>query len=300
LAAIKKFKLISSTIIIGAIVIFLLSTSFFVKADSIALYFDWSLEQNSDVGGHLTLSGFPSVMDVNQTYKIEITLTLEYGMNLNLGFLNFSLDLANSEDQTLHLGYCGINSTLNKADSVSLISIWTINSTFNQTEGILKINSSQGYFMTSPKEIKVKLRLGNSLTLTELPTNVHRGDEALIKGKWEPVDNETLKYASQWVSISLTYLTPNGTEIVRRTGIDESGFFSDRIKPDYEGTWKVKASWNGTERYAPTFSSVETFEVQPPIPWYLFVAAIVVTIYVIWIVIAFTINKIFPREEQIY
>ena len=294
MAALKKFKLIFSTIIIGVIVIFLLSTSFFVKADSTTLYFDWSLEQNSDVGGHLTLSGFPSVMDVNQTYKIEITLTLEYGINQNLGFLNFSLD------KTLPLGYCGINSTLKKADSVSLISLWITNSTFNQTEGILKINSSQGYFMTSPKEIKVKLRLGNNLTLTELPTNAHRGDPVLIRGKWEPVDNETLEYSSQWVSISLTYLSPNGTEIVRRTGIDTNGFFSDRINPEYEGTWKVKASWNGTERYAPSFSSVETFEVQPLIPWYLIVAGILFISSIILIAISPTINRIFPKREQIY
>ena len=271
-----------------------LSTVIVVNAESTTLYLDWNLKNDPETGGHLTLSGFPKTMEDNQTYKIEINLTLERGPDQTLESLKFSLNA--SAVDTITLGNCAINSTMKKSDSVTIYSHWTLRNISDKTEGTLIIESGNGRsIVTTPTEITIKLRQPNTLRLLNLPKTLNRGESFVIKGKLNFSGN--IDYNVTWSKISLIYLKPNGTEIIRETSTNDIGYFTDTFVPDLEGMWRVKASWNGTEKYVASSSSVETFEVQGPIPIYLYLAIVGVSV---WIVVTLIVHAFVRKKEQIY
>ena len=269
--------------------IILVSTISSVTADSTTLYLDWNLVENTDVYGHLTLSGVPETMEYNQTYKVEITLTLESYDPHDLRKLDFYLNTS-STGRALPLGNCAINSTLHRAESFTLYSHWKIEhdeiSPF-LTEGKLLINSTIGKtatektLETTPRDITIKLKESSILELTDakvkivpFPNPLNLIEEVSVEGNLKNSSFASIDYIT-WSKISLTYLSPNGTEIIRQVSTNDIGHFTDKFVPDLVGTWRVKATWNGTEKYSAATSSVKLFEVQGPNQWILPIAIVV-------------------------
>ena len=246
---------------LGIIFILLASAAKVGNADSTTLYLDWSLD-TENASGHLTITGYPQVIELGQTYKIEITLTLESGDSFDLESLNFKAKLTNGT--SLDLGYADfvLDSTLNKNESLTMISHLKIEKMPDQHEGTLIIASKKGDLSTIPNEIKVRFKLNNVLNMI-VPEILYKGDTLFVKGSIKP--------ALEMVKINLTYLKPNGTEIVRGVSPDKNGEFNDDYKPDIEGNWWVKASWSGNEKNAATSSEIYSFEVQSPMPFLLII-----------------------------
>lgn len=287
--AIKKLSKSKMCGVLSLVVLIALLTSTLisVNAESTILYLDWKLEGTPIVYGHLTLSNFPNVMEENKTYKIEATLTLESGNNQDLGYLYFRVHFS-EEDSNADLGYSYINTTLNRADSVALISHWKIADLDDYNEGKLVVESDKGIFTLSPEDIKIKFPTKNILSMN-VPEEVNRGDALPIEGSMNP--------SEEGAKISLTYIKPNGTEIIRVATIDRNGTFTDNFAPDIEGTWWVKASFNGTKDYAASSTNLSSFRVQPVMPSYLIIAAIG---FVVWLSTMPFIYKYKINTQRIY
>lgn len=256
------------------------------NADSTTLYLDWKLENNNSVFGHLTLDNFPSIMEKNITYRIEVILTLDSGDQQDLGYLNFKA--YNSEDQTgITLGYSYLNATLNKADSVTLVSHWKYTVSHNLTEMNLVVESEKGNFILSPEQNVIKFPLMNTLSIS-VPEKVSRDDILSVTGSMHP--------SNQGLKITLTYVQPNGSEIVRRTIVDGNGLFTDNIKPDLEGTWWVKANFNATQNYAKSSTELLSFKVEPLMPYWILIA---IFIFIIWLFVTLYCYNYKPVEKTI-
>jgi hypothetical protein len=277
---------VSSIMIISILLLFSMR---FVSADSTVLYLDWEMPGDIVGEGHLTISGFPTVMEENQTYKTEITITLDIGENINPGKFKFGI----RENDELNFGYAFLNSTLQKGQSVTLISHWKIEDIPNNlTEGTLKIvnatANNNATLNTTPQDIKIKFRIESQLNLT-VPKTLTIWGTLLVEG------NVTKN--AEGAKISITYLGPNGTEIVRGTSTDIDGNFNDEFKPDLEGTWWIKASWNGTEKYAAASSTLQSFEYKPAFP---FLLALAIIGFSIWVGVTSYVWKVKRDTEQIY
>ena len=280
-------KLKMYTALLSACIITLLALNVIsVNADSTTLYLDWRLEDNQTVYGHLTLSNFPKVMEKNKTYKIEVILTLESGNNQDLGCLKFKVT-SSENDNYVDLGYSFINSVLNQSDSVTLVSHWKVVDPIDYNGGKLVVDSDKGKFILSPEENEVKFPVKNILSIN-VPEEVSRGDVIFITGSMNP--------SEEGMIISLTYLQPNGTEIIRSTTVDSEGVFTDSMTPDTEGKWLIKASFNGTQDYDTSLTDWTSFNVQPVMPFLLILA---LTGLIGWASVTLWVYKNQINEERI-
>lgn len=98
-------------------------------------------------------------------------------------------------------------------------------------------------------------------TVTKIPTtitasvskgNVKVGEEQVVTGRIEP--------SVPGVEVTITYVKAGGVKIVHKVSTASDGSFKDVIKPDAGGTWTVKASWEGNEKYEGAVSEEITFE----------------------------------------
>jgi hypothetical protein len=285
-------KTLYASVELGLICILLLSSIRSVHADSTTLYLDWKLE-NGDSAGHMTISGYPTAIEENQTYKVEITLTHEKGAIPDFKYLNFTVDGINNVDP-IFLGYSSINSVLEK-NATTLISHWkTQDIPTNQKEGALKIiTDNNETVITTPELIAVKFKTTNTLKLIP-PNSLNKGDVMTVKGN---ITMEGESVPTTGIIINLAYLNPNGTEILRKVTVDENGNFMDRYVPNLDGTWWIKASWNGTEKYSRASSSTYSFEVYPQIPFWLYLG---IAGLILWVAVSLPILKWYFKTEQIY
>jgi hypothetical protein len=277
---------------LGLIFILLLSSIRSIQADSTTLYLDWKLD-NGDSAGHMTISGYPSAIEENQTYKVEITLTHEKGAIPDFKYLNFTVGGNNNFDP-IFLGYSSINSVLEK-NATTLISHWkTQEIPPNQKEGTLKIITDKNDTVkTTPELIAVKFKTTNTLELAP-PISPNKGESMTVKGN---ITMEGESVPTVGIIINLAYLNPNGTEILRKVTVDENGNFVDEYVPNLDGTWWIKASWNGTEKYSQASSKTYSFEVYPQIPFWLYLG---ITGLIVWVAVSLSLLKWYSKTEQIY
>jgi hypothetical protein len=276
----------------------LLSNIKSVIADSTNLYLDWELE-NGNSAGHLTISGYPTAIEENQTYKVEITLTHEKGAIPNFDYLNFTVKWSNNDNLSSLLGYSSIHSALEK-NGTTLISHWKSQEIpNNQQEGTLRIVTNNGDTLkTEPEIIKVKFKASNTINLN-VQSSLNKGDIMETKGN---ITIESNSITSEGIIISLSYLNPNGTEILRKVTTNKDGNFIDKFDPNMEGTWWCKASWNGSEKYSKASSEIIPFEVNSQIPFWLYIGTVVLAL---WAIISLIIyrwpNDWWPsKPEDIY
>ncbi|MGP3702923.1 MAG: CFI-box-CTERM domain-containing protein [Candidatus Bathyarchaeota archaeon] len=95
-------------------------------------------------------------------------------------------------------------------------------------------------------------KISTSLEISPLPREVDVGKKLTIEGKITP--------PLAGVEVTLTYIKAGGVKIIHISTTNLNGVFTDTITPDAGGTWKVKASWKGDEKYEASESQELTFE----------------------------------------
>jgi hypothetical protein len=96
------------------------------------------------------------------------------------------------------------------------------------------------------------MKIPTSIELSPPPKEVEVGKELTITGKiLPPIVN---------VEIILTYTKAGEVKITHTVTTALDGAFKDTITPDAGGTWTVKASWEGNEKYEATESEEVSFE----------------------------------------
>ena len=95
-------------------------------------------------------------------------------------------------------------------------------------------------------------KLPSTIMIATETEEVEVGKELKIMGKLEPPLENAI--------ITLTYTKAGKVKIIRAVQTGTNGTFMDTVIPDAGGIWKVKASWEGNEKYEASKSQELTFE----------------------------------------
>jgi len=95
-------------------------------------------------------------------------------------------------------------------------------------------------------------KIRTSLELSPLPKEIEVGKEITVTGKIVPPIAD--------IEVTLTYTKAGEVKITHKVTTASDGTFRDLITPDSGGTWKVKASWRGNEKYEAAESEEMSFE----------------------------------------
>ena len=101
---------------------------------------------------------------------------------------------------------------------------------------------------------KVPEKIPTRITCSVEPDTVSKGNSIIVSGTISPTIID--------VSITLTYLIPDGSKLTRTVKTDSNGLFSDSYSPKETGLWSVKASWEGNSNYEGTISKDFMFTVE--------------------------------------
>ncbi|MEM1564140.1 MAG: FG-GAP-like repeat-containing protein [Candidatus Bathyarchaeia archaeon] len=91
------------------------------------------------------------------------------------------------------------------------------------------------------------------LTLSSYTVNV--GDSVNVNG---------ILYPAKTATITLRYVSPNGSISTKTVNSNDAGMFSDTFTPNQAGEWQIKAMWNGDERHKSAQSITITLVSQEP------------------------------------
>lgn len=97
----------------------------------------------------------------------------------------------------------------------------------------------------------------NNLYVNPQPRIVPLGTNVGISGSINPFHEN----GPEGQTITLTYVKPDGSDVVRTVVTQTASVFSDSYTPDQEGTWKVMASWAGNPWWLPSTSFYQSFYV---------------------------------------
>jgi outer membrane protein assembly factor BamB len=97
----------------------------------------------------------------------------------------------------------------------------------------------------------------NNLYITPAPRTLSLGKVLTVSGGINPFHES----GPEGQTVTLTYVRPDGTTVVRTTTTQAASVFSDAYTPDAEGTWQVKGSWAGNPWWLPGESYYQTFYV---------------------------------------
>lgn len=107
---------------------------------------------------------------------------------------------------------------------------------------------------TSPHSTLVVTKYPSMVSCSIHPREAKRGKPVTISGALYP--------AHVGVSVTLTYMRPDGSDVTRVVEAGYDGAFSDIYVPDAEGLWRVKASWLGDGDHEGSESPTQTFTVS--------------------------------------
>ncbi len=123
-----------------------------------------------------------------------------------------------------------------------------------------------------------------SVTLSITPQLIFSGDRVTVRGRIRAQMKDQI--------VELTYVTPDGSKTTRAAITDKDGGFSDEMKVDDPGKWKLQAYWLGGETYSEGMASISrptTFQValrQSILNMVIFLVPILMVVIVGIIVIA--------------
>ena len=105
---------------------------------------------------------------------------------------------------------------------------------------------------TSRKVTFTVTKISTSLEISPLPKEVEVGKKLTITGKITP--------PLAGIKVTLTYIKAGEVKITHTVTTTSNGTFTDTVIPDAGGIWKVKASWEGNEKYEASESGEVSFE----------------------------------------
>ena len=126
--------------------------------------------------------------------------------------------------------------------------------------GVYKLKASWAgtdkYFGATSSEVTltVSTKRRSFLEITIVPEVILLDQQVTVTGVLTPPLAD--------ITITLTYIRPDGTIITRTVTTNATGGFTDVFTPDAHGIWKVYASWPGNVDYLPATSLTLSFEVR--------------------------------------
>jgi hypothetical protein len=113
--------------------------------------------------------------------------------------------------------------------------------------------ASSGYTGASASlKIQISQKLASSITIALSPQSVQPGDAVTISGTLQPPIS---------TSITLQITRPDKSLSRFGTSTDSDGGYSYQLTVSDEGTWTVRASWDGSDQYLPAASGEASFTV---------------------------------------
>ena len=101
------------------------------------------------------------------------------------------------------------------------------------------------------------LKKATALSLTTSLVKVQRGSTITVSGSISPAMS---------VNIKLIFTKPDGSTMIVEVVSDENGFFTYSFKPEVEGSWSVKAVFEGDLEHEASTSEAAIFTVEAPTP----------------------------------
>ncbi len=241
-------------------------------SETSTVYLTWQVN-NPGAGGDLSIT-FPRTLENGQTYKVDLTLTVEWTQreNSSVEFKTIEWLLNTGENQTQLLGYSSVDTTIQKHASAVASSYWSPSEQQTGETGTLQMNaevvihaSNQSSETQIPSAVQISpptqitIRSKNQLTLTLTPRALAKNDALNVTGQVSP--------AISGAAINVTYVKPTGEVVSRWANTDAEGKFTDTYAPTVEGTWTVKASLAESEHYVAATTDILVFKVDPQFPW---------------------------------
>ena len=301
------------------------------NANSTELYLEWetiAVGEVPKVGGYITIADFPNEFHGDQTYKVNITITVERldsADAIEFKTLNWTVDIRVNENEieSKSIGYSVFDKNLTKGKEISAVSYWSMREDITAKFGTLNVTSVltlQNSTDLTPTQTlcikthpKLTFKSDTRLAISPRTRLVEQGDNVRIQGtlfsKEGPVmtinrtdatgeiiiSNETVTYF-EWPKIELVYTNPKGEQINRSTNLDSSGNFTDSFKPNVVGRWFVEAKYAGSDYFSSSTSNLAIIYVNYRFPLYFFVGLVfVITILFgpwLW-------KKRYPKEVNI-
>ena len=141
----------------------------------------------------------------------------------------------------------------------------------------------------------------NSIIELKVPTEeVKYGKEVSISGKIVLVHESPLpvEYEFTGGTVKIEYIRPDGEKIVHTVPIEKDGTFSDTIKVEKDGVWKIIASWNGNKDMHGSQVSA-TMKVAPPPLDIMKYLLIIVGVLVVVVAILIILSRRRRRVEEV-
>ncbi|MHA2218958.1 MAG: hypothetical protein ACXACY_23805 [Candidatus Hodarchaeales archaeon] len=268
-----------------------------IASSSTDIYLTWEVEKPSALG-YMTITNFPEKIIFGQTYKVDIKISLEeleWGDSVEFRLIHW---LVNNNKTQMILGYSAMDTNITEHNAVNLVSHWSIpskkfeNGWLEMNTTIFIHNSSQpsesrevSNVIISPK-VKVPIKFESQIFLNIPQSTYKRTKKVIIEGTLVPSVADT--------AIEIVYTKPTGEKIISYAKTDNGGSFVENHIPDILGTWRVEASWSGSEIYCETSSEPITYRVDPqsPIP-----VVIISVVMIMVLVFPRAVRKRIPQQN---
>lgn len=108
-------------------------------------------------------------------------------------------------------------------------------------------------------------RAGSSMELSA-PDEAELGEEFSVSGRITVVHESPIPVTYEFPggTVRVEYTRPDGETIVHTVSVDKDGYFSDTIKVETAGTWKVAAHWTGNDDMEGCSATAEIEVTSPP------------------------------------
>ena len=251
---------------------------------TLEIYTNWETNEPKTLG-HLSIIGLPRVMEYGKTYKVDFQLTveiMEQGI-YSVGFQSINWTIETGEPiEVIPIGFSGVyarqypeNESIEKS-----VHLFLPNQVQKKEGNLTLVADVIVYYSETSEVVKfiappvlIGLKTTSNLTLDQTALQVEKGNDITVNGMLFPSISGTY--------INLHYYRPNNTRIDRVTITDENGYFSDKIAPDVEGTWKVIANWTENDYTSAVTSNEISFKVEPRSPNILIIAIIIFIVLIL-------------------
>ena len=261
------------------------------RANTDEIYLQWE-GNDPEVGGYLTITSFPSVLEVGKTYKITATFSLEkldYADAVEFGKIEWFL---HASDWNYTIGYSSLDANLTKHNENSTISHWGMSENPTTGGGTLDAFATiRLHNSTDPDKAVQTIKISPSIKLTlkvetrlRMRSNTFHGEQghaialngtlrSVQGGATIPVNNETI---SAFINPKINFVLndPNGNQINVSTIADMNGNFIYEFTPNATGTWYGTASYDGSSYFFPSTSNMMIIRVRYQFSWPLLLAGI--------------------------
>jgi len=127
------------------------------------------------------------------------------------------------------------------------------------------------FFATSPftmsptlniDDVKVVVTTGRNSVITSSAQPSERGSFPISTGEKIVVNGSISPVPSETTNVTLTFVPPLGTPIIKNVMTNSSGEYAFEFSPNMTGIWKVRSFWPGDDQYDNATSSYSQFIVS--------------------------------------